>query len=159
MAVLDRDHGRAAAREEAPGAEAILGKATGPALQAGIARFGLVFAAGFMLGTPRGLLLEPRFGSTWVVAAEIPAMLVIAWAVCRRLVAGFDPPDRADAPAVMGGTGFALLTLTEGLFGALAFGWPVAVQVAELGTAPRALGLAVQFAFELMPLLQRVGSR
>ncbi|HMQ92949.1 MAG TPA: hypothetical protein PKA33_08380 [Amaricoccus sp.] len=124
-------------------------------MRAGITYFGLVFAAGFVLGTLRVLLLAPLIGATGAVAAELPVMLAISWIACRRLVAAFAVPDGIAARAVMGGTGFALLMLAESLLGALAFGRPLAAHVAELGTARGVLGLCGQIAFGLMPLVVR----
>ncbi len=127
----------------------------GRGLRAGIAYFGIVFAAGFVLGTLRVLVLAPALGATGAVAAELPVMLILAWIACRRLVAGFAVPETAAARAAMGGSAFMLLLAAETLLGALAFGRPVAAQIAELGTAHGALGLAGQIAFGLMPLVPR----
>ena len=94
-------------------------------------------------------------GATGAVAAELPLMLAISWIACRRLVTAFAVLDGTTARAVMGGTGFALLMISEGLLGALAFGRPLVAQVAEFGTAHGALGLGGQIAFGLIPLVER----
>jgi hypothetical protein len=130
-------------------------------LRAGIAYFGIVFLAGFVLGTLRVLVLAPALGPTAAVAAEIPVMLVIAWIACRRLVGRFAVPAGLAARSAMGASAFALLGLAEALLGSIAFGRPVATQIADLGTPQGALGLAGQVVFGLLPVLQRaqVGAR
>lgn len=131
----------------------------GRGLRAGIAYFGIVFAAGFVLGTLRVLVLAPALGATGAVAAELPVMLILAWVACRRLVAAFAVPGTLVGRAAMGGSAFALLISAETVLGALAFGRPVPAQIAELATAHGALGLAGQVAFGLIPLVQRARSK
>ncbi len=52
------------------------------AVLAGVLYFGLVFALGFILGTLRVLVLEPRLGSTGAVLLELPVMLAASWLLC-----------------------------------------------------------------------------
>ncbi|MDQ7010342.1 MAG: hypothetical protein Q9M29_00840, partial [Mariprofundaceae bacterium] len=56
------------------------------ALQAGIAYFAMVFAAGFMLGIVRVMLLAPNVGETLAVAIELPIMLAVSWISCSMLI-------------------------------------------------------------------------
>jgi hypothetical protein len=55
----------------------------------------------------------------------------------------------------MGATAFALLMLAETLLAYIAFGRPVAAQIADLGTPQGTLGLAGQVVFGLLPVIQR----
>jgi hypothetical protein len=118
------------------------------ALGAGAAYFGLVFAAGVLLGTLRVALLAPALGETAAVALELPAMLGLAWFAARWLVRRWRVAVAPAARLAMGGTGFVLLLAAEAGLGA-ALGRP-----AVPATAAGLLGLAGQVAFALLPLAQ-----
>ena len=51
------------------------------AAAAGDAYFALVFAAGFLLGSIRVLIIIPRSGEAVVVGLELPIMLAVSWIV------------------------------------------------------------------------------
>ncbi len=79
----------------------------------GGAYFVLVFAAGFVLGTLRVLLLEPRIGVRAAELLEMPVMLLVIFLAARYLVARM-PPAATRAPYLAaGGIGLALLLLFE----------------------------------------------
>ena len=130
------------------------------AVVAGAAYFGVVFAAGFMLGTARVLLLAPRFGDFAAVALELPVMLAISWFACGWLLGRLAVPPRATSRLAMGGVALALLVAAEVALSALAFGRGPVGYLESLATAEGGLGLAGQLAFALFPLLRlRVGPR
>ena len=52
----------------------------------GTAYVGAVFAAGFLLGVLRTLVLVPLLGELAAVLVELPLMLTIAWLVCGRIL-------------------------------------------------------------------------
>ena len=83
---------------------------------AGIIYFALVYAAGFVLGTIRNLLLMPVFGPAVSVLIELPFMLAIAWFVCRWIVRRFTVSAAAEDRVIMGATAFVFLTIAEYLF-------------------------------------------
>ncbi len=124
------------------------------ALRAGAFYFAIVFAAGFVLGTLRVLVLIPRWGEVAAVLAELPVMLAISWGVCRALVAHVRVAASVGARLLMGGVAFAMLITAEFGLGAFAFGRPFADQLAALQSTAGALGLAGQFVFALVPLAQ-----
>ncbi len=128
-------------RRQGPGASA----------RAGIAYFATVFAAGFVLGTVRTLLLVPGLGELAAVLVEIPFMLLVAWMACRWLVRRFSVPSRATDRLVMGGVGFALLMVAELLL-TLALGNGPAAFLAGFAEPAGAAGLAAQVVFALLPL-------
>ena len=62
----------------------------------------IVFAAGFILGTIRTLVLVPHLGPLAAVLLELPLMLGIAWAVCRWLLRRFAVGEAWTARLAMG---------------------------------------------------------
>lgn len=125
------------------------------ALKAGVAYFALVFAAGFVLGTIRTLLLAPHIGPFAAVVVELPLMLAIAWFICRWLVERFAVGDARAERLVMGVIAFVLLLAAELVLSLSLFGGTVVGFVASLGTPEGAAGLAGQVAFAAMPLVVR----
>ncbi|WP_265943675.1 hypothetical protein [Dechloromonas sp. A34] len=59
------------------------------AIKAGIAYFGLAFAAGFAMGTVRVLFLVPRLGERLAELLEMPFMLVAIWWAARFVARRF----------------------------------------------------------------------
>jgi hypothetical protein len=127
------------------------------AIKAGIGYFAIVFAAGFVLGAVRTLVLAPRIGALGAVLTELPLMLIVARMACLWLVARFDVGSFWTECLLMGVVAFVLLMLAELVLSLAVFGGTVAGFVAELGTPEGAIGLAGQVAFAAMPLL--VGRR
>ncbi|MCB9666112.1 MAG: hypothetical protein H6732_18535 [Alphaproteobacteria bacterium] len=128
--------------------------AWGPAWRAALRYVALVFAAGFVLGTVRTLVLVPRLGETAAVLLELPVMLTVSWAVCARAVRreGVSPAHRVRL--AMGSLALVLLLLAEVALGLTLFGRTGAEVLAGFGTVPGGIGLAGQVAFGLVPLLQ-----
>lgn len=125
--------------------------------QAALAYFGSVFAAGFVLGTIRVLMVAPRIGALPATLVELPFMLGASWWVAREIVGRLRRPfDVADLLVV----GLAALTLMLGaevLLGLLAFGRGVEEQMRSWVSPEGLAGLAGQFAFGVLPWL--VGRR
>lgn len=112
-----------------------------------------VFAAGFLLGTIRVLVVAPALGEVAAVLAELPPMLAVSavaalWAVRRHAV-----PATVGARLAMGALAFALLMAAEIALGILAFGQSLASVLGALLRPAGLLGLAGQAAFALMPLI------
>ena len=124
-------------------------------LLAGAAYFVIVFAAGFVLGALRTLVLAPRFGPFAAVLLELPVMLVISWIACGKVLARFEIPRRAAPRLGVGASAFTLLMLAEVVLSLVAFGRAPSDYVAELSSPHGLLGLAGQLLFALMPLAQR----
>ena len=124
------------------------------ALTAGFVYFALAFAAGFVLGTLRVLIVVPRFGDTTAVLLELPIMLALSWAACSVLVRKFDVPTGALARFAMGGLAFALLMAAELAISTLGFGRTLIEHLAVYRAIGAQLGLAAQCAFALLPWLQ-----
>ncbi|MGJ3232967.1 MAG: hypothetical protein ACFE0P_14350 [Oceanicaulis sp.] len=116
-----------------------------------------MFAAGFVLGTVRILILEPAVGAFAAVLIEAPVILMWSWLVCRVLVARMTPAPRFGERALMGAAAFTCLIAAEILLTVSAFGG-AAMDVVEGWVTPAgAVGLAGQIAFGLFPLLMPRG--
>lgn len=130
------------------------------ALKAGAVYFAIVFAAGFVFGTIRTLLLAPAVGPLVAVVIELPFMLTIAWFACRWTARRFAVPSRPGARWAMAATAFVLLMIAEFL---LAYAFTrVSPQgyLAQYATLSGLVGLAGQIVFATFPPIQarRAGS-
>lgn len=125
------------------------------ALLAGAAYFGIVFAAGFVLGVVRVTLLVPSVGEPAAVAIELPLMLLWSWWTCGRCLRRFAVPASLVARALTGGVAFALLMAAECGLDAALNGRDLAAHFARYRDPTALLGLAGQLLFALFPLLRR----
>jgi hypothetical protein len=123
------------------------------AARAGLRYAALVFAAGFVLGTLRVLALEPAFGPVAAVAAEVPAMLALAWLACGAVLRRVPVASQVAPRLAMGAVAFAALIAAEVALG-LALGRGPAEMLAGLARPEGAIGLAGQVAFALVPVLR-----
>ncbi len=80
---------------------------------AGAAYFGLVFGAGFVLGTLRVLWLVPHLGERRAELLETPFMLAVVVLAARWIVGHFALPPEARVRLAVGGAALALLLATE----------------------------------------------
>lgn len=111
-----------------------------------------VFAAGFVLGVLRTLVLMPLLGELGAVLVELPVILSIAWWVCTRILRRW--PLLPPAAAAMGAVAFLLLMAAEAGLSMLLAGRSLAEHLALYAQLPHQLGLAGQLAFALFPWLQ-----
>ncbi|MCA3261057.1 MAG: hypothetical protein ING44_03880 [Telmatospirillum sp.] len=123
--------------------------------KAGFVYFGIVYAAGFALGTLRVLVVAPTLGEFAAVLVELPIMLALSWIACgfvlRRLAV---PPA---ARATMAATSLVLLVLAEIGTGVVAFGQTLDAVLARMIAPGNWLGLAGQLFFAALPLLRQRG--
>ena len=82
-------------------------------VKAGAAYFGLVFAAGFLLGALRVLLVVPQIGVRAAELAEMPAMLVVILLAARFVVRRFALPGALGPRLTVGTLALALLLAAE----------------------------------------------
>jgi hypothetical protein len=122
-------------------------------VRAGLAYAGLVFAAGFVLGTVRVLALAPAVGPLAAVALELPVMLALSWIAARIVLARLPVPARPGPRLAMGAVALAALLGAEAALGVLGFGQSLAAWAAGLVTPEGMLGLAGQGLFALLPRL------
>jgi hypothetical protein len=83
------------------------------ALKAGAIYFGLAFAAGFLLGTLRVLLVAPILGARIGELAEMPIMLLVVYLAARWVTRRFSLPYVAAQRLAIGLIGLALLLVFE----------------------------------------------
>ncbi len=124
-------------------------------LKAGVLYFAIVYAAGFMFGTLRVLVVAPAFGEFAAVLVELPIILAVAWIACGFVLHRFAVPQAARA--TMAATSLALLLLAELGTGVFAFGQTPDAAVARMLAPGNWLGLAGQLLFVAFPLLRLRG--
>lgn len=125
------------------------------ALRAGVAYGAALFAAGFVLGVARVLLVAPALGPVAAVVLELPVMLALAWGLAGVLARRFAVPGQGADRLAMGLVGFAVLMVCEVGLGLWGFGRSWAEVRAGFGSPEGALGLAGQALVAAMPLMRR----
>lgn len=82
-------------------------------LKAGVLYFGLVFGAGFVLGTLRTLWVVPRLGTRLAELMEAPIMLLVTIMAARWVVRHLAIPFVSSARLGMGGIALGFLLVAE----------------------------------------------
>lgn len=111
-----------------------------------------VFAAGFVLGVLRTLVLVPLLGALGAVLVELPVILTIAWLVCTRILWRW--PLSPPAAAGMGAIAFSLLMLVEAFLSNLLAGRSLTEHLALYAQLSHQVGLAGQLVFAVFPWIQ-----
>ena len=125
-----------------------------PILAASLAYFACVFAAGFLLGTLRVLVLERLTGPVPATLVEVPVMLVLSWLAAGFVLHRFAPGSPAGPRLAIGLLALAFLLLAEVAVSILAFGRTPGEHFALYGDVAPRIGLVGQLAFALIPLLR-----
>jgi hypothetical protein len=123
----------------------------GRVLRAGVAYFGWVFGAGFLLGVVRVPLLVPRLGTRWAELLEMPVMALVIWFAARRIVRVHALPAAAAPRLAAGSLALALLVAAELGLGTWLSGRSVADVVAARDPVSGPVYLAMLLVFALMP--------
>ena len=126
-------------------------------LRAGLVYFAIAFAAGFILGTNRLLVLTPRIGEIGAVLLELPIMLAVSWFVCGWLVEKFSIRSVWKDRLVMGGLAFVLLLAAEVCISVFVFGRSIGEHLEAYYSWSALLGLLAQIVFAAMPLVRARG--
>ena len=121
-------------------------------LAAAAAYFVTIFAAGFVLGVLRTLVVAPRLGDVAAVVVELPLILACSWVVCGQVLRRW--PLAPAAALAMGGIAFALLMAAEALVSTQLAGRSLAAHWALYAEPAHLLGLAGQGMFAAMPWLR-----
>jgi hypothetical protein len=129
------------------------------AIRAGLAYVGLVFAAGFLLGTLRVLLLAPRFGESVAVLLELPLILGVAWFICGWLLDRMTVSSASGPRLLMGTVALVVLLAAEAGVSMLLMGRSLAQHLGTYRETSHQLGLAAQLLFATFPLLHALRPR
>jgi hypothetical protein len=121
-------------------------------LLTGTAYVAAVFAAGFVLGVLRTLVMVPLLGEMAAVLVELPVILAVAWLVCTRILRRW--PLSPAAAVGMGAIAFLLLMGAEASLSTLLAGRSLAQHLALYAQLPHQVGLAGQLAFAVIPWIQ-----
>ncbi len=128
-----------------------------PILVSAAVYFATVFAAGFVLGVLRTLVLEPWLGPVAAVALELPVMLGIAWLACGSILRR--RPLQPGQAAGMGLTALALLLLAEAALSVLLAGRTLAEHLALYAQGAHQLGLGGQLLFAAWPVVRATAAQ
>lgn len=122
-------------------------------LKAGAHYFALTFGAGFVLGTIRAIVLEPRMGRE-AIFVELPVILGCSWVLSRRTCERYGIPARAGPRLIVGLSAYGMLRVAEALLGMALRGQPFLEGFRIGETAADKAGQGAQLLFGFMPLVQ-----
>jgi hypothetical protein len=124
------------------------------ALKAAFSYFAAVFAAGFLLGVARTLLIVPLTGDLPAVALELPVILTVSWLACGWALRRHPVARDTGARLVMGLASLILLLAAELAVSTLIAGRSLQEHIALYRTAPVLLGLCGQLVYAALPLIR-----
>ena len=121
--------------------------------KAGLAYFGLVFAAGFLMGAIRVPFLVPQVGVRVAELIEMPIMFFVILYAARFVVRRFHLPPSVAGRLPAGLIALALLVAAELLLMSATQGMPLAQYVASRDSVSGGVYLAMLGVFAAMPSL------
>ncbi|WP_120077118.1 hypothetical protein [Aurantiacibacter odishensis] len=121
---------------------------------AGFVYFVTLFAAGFILGTLRVLLVVPQVGEVAAIAMELPVMLLIAWFACGWILSNFQLVRKPRDSLLMGAIALILLLLAEAVLAVTLFGSSLLEYFQSYSETGPMLGLAAQILSAGFPLIR-----
>ena len=121
---------------------------------AGAAYFAIVFAAGFVLGTLRILLVAPNVGEVSAVVLELPIMLAVAWFACGWVLSKFHVSQKTFERLVMGAFALLLLLIAEAMLAVGLFGLSLQQHLVSYTQAGPLIGLAAQLLYAGFPVIR-----
>ena len=124
-------------------------------LKAGVLYFGVVFVAGFVLGTIRVIWVVPRVGERTAELIEAPLMLVVTIVSARWVVRRFAVPPLALQRLAIGLVGLGLLLVAELVVVLLVRGLTLREYIASRDAVSGTVYLALLAVFAVMPMLVR----
>jgi hypothetical protein len=124
-----------------------------PILKAGVLYFGLVFAAGFVLGTIRTLWVVPHVGMRMAELLEAPIMLVVTISAARWTVLRLSVPRASSVRLGMGFIALVLMLVAEFGFVLWIRGLSIRDYLATRDPVSRTVYYLMLLVFAAMPLL------
>lgn len=122
-------------------------------VEAGAAYFGLVFGAGFLLGSVRVPFLVPRFGERVAELLEMPIQLVVIVFAARYVVRRFALPAAVSVRLRVGLLALGLAIAAELLLAAAMSGGQVGQYLAARDPVSGSVYLVMLLVFALLPLV------
>jgi hypothetical protein len=122
-------------------------------LKPGALYFGLVFGAGFVLGTIRTMLVIPRFGTRMAELMETPIMFVATILAARWVVRRLAVPGKVSRRLGMGCVGLGLMLVAEFTLVLWLRGLSVGEYLAGRDPVSGTVYYVMLGAFAIMPLL------
>ena len=111
------------------------------------------FAAGFLFGSLRLLLLAPKVGTVPAALIEVPLMLGASWLLCDWAVSRFAVAPTLPDRVAMGALAFIILMACEFAAGFLLFGIGPGEQLRAMASPAGRIGLVAQLGFAAIPAL------
>ncbi|MEJ1162015.1 hypothetical protein [Prosthecomicrobium sp. N25] len=130
---------------------------TARAVRAGLLYFAAAFAAGWMLGPLRELLIVPRWGRPIGLLADAPLILGASFLAARALLARRAPPFGRGERAAMGLVALAALLAGEDAVTRALEGTSIFAKWTGGGLAEGLAGFGLPLVFAVLPLV--VGRR
>ena len=124
-------------------------------LNASLTYVGLVFGAGFLLGTVRVLLVVPRLGVRGAELLEMPLMAVVILVAARHVVRRFQLPPQPAVRLPVGATALVLVLGLELMVAVGLQGRTLAEAISERDPVSGPVYGALLGLFALMPALVR----
>jgi hypothetical protein len=122
-------------------------------VRAGVAYFGLVFGAGFVLGSMRVPFLVPRLGERIAELIETPFMFAVVMLAARYITRRYALPPQPFIRLGVGAISLSLLVVAELVFVAALQRRSVGEYIANKDPVAGVVFLAMLVLFALMPLI------
>lgn len=125
------------------------------AIRAGLLYCAVVFGAGLLLGLIRTLWVAPLAGELAAVMLEAPVLLAIAWSACAWVAERLEVAEPFLERLVIGGAALAVLICAEAVTGLIVWRGALLAYFAAHGHSAVLLGLLVQLAFAVFPMVRQ----
>jgi hypothetical protein len=125
------------------------------AIKAGVLYCLVVFVAALVLGGLRTLWVTPLAGEFIALTLEAPVMLAVAWSACAWAAERMEVSEQFHDRLAMGGIALAGLIGAEAVIAILAAGRTPEEYFGDHARSAILLGLLVQLAFAVFPVLRR----
>lgn len=121
---------------------------------AALAYFGIVFGAGFLLGSIRVPLLVPRIGERYAELAEMPLMFVVIFLAAGHVLSRFSRIRTTGSCFLVGFIALTMLVLAEFLLAVAMAGRGVGTYIASRDPVSGSVYLGMLVLFAVMPVLR-----